>query len=168
MTTNRYNDAMNRIGAAGVYGKGFAFVGEPELAAVEARLGYSLPADYREFIRSYGLASGTGNVRFRNMDDPSHVESSVDVFYGIRPDVSKELLGHKDGFGDLLPAHILPVGSGSGGQFCLSLAGTDLGCVYWWSPHGGAADAYDEMELVARSFDGFVNSLILADDDYQN
>ena len=161
--TDPYDSAMRRIQARHVRDEPFARLGASQLSEIERRLGHPLPEEYREFVSRYGFATGGGSTKFSNMDGPSEIESSVNVFYGLRPGDSYDLLNVKEGFGDLLPSHILPIASSPGGQFCLSLAGDDRGMVYWWPPHGASPDPLDDMELVARSFGSFVNSLVLVD-----
>lgn len=157
---NRYDAVMSQIHASPIRGGGgFAQLDEARLTSVESRIGFPLPADYREFLSKYGFTAGTGDVRFR--DAESEIESSVGAFYGVDPEHRADLVGMKEGFGDRLPAWILPVASSAGGLFCLSLAGEDLGSIFWWSPHRGSPDPLDDLELVAPSFDAFINSLIV-------
>ncbi|OWK43437.1 hypothetical protein FRUB_03036 [Fimbriiglobus ruber] len=39
------------------------------------------------------------------------------------------------------------------------MSGDDQGRVYWWPPHRGSPDPYDDLELIAYNFDTFVRSL---------
>jgi hypothetical protein len=157
---NEYDNDMRRIGARRVRADHFTELSETELKSVERRLGYALPADYREFLRKYGMATGTGDVKFTNMNDPEEIESSVDVFYGVGDGDTYDLLGQKHAHRESMLPHILPIASSPGGHFCLSLAGNDRGKVYWWELHSDR----DNLELVANSFRSFVNSLRVVED----
>ena len=153
--TNRYDDMMQRIRASHVRRGDFALLSDKELNEVELQLGFTLPEDYRHFLSKYGLTMSESDVKFGNMDDPSETESSVDVFYGVEAGDGYDLLNIKEGHGDALLPHILPIASSSGGHFCLSLAGDDRGRVYWWAVHSDP----DDLEPVGYSFDSFVRSL---------
>lgn len=157
--TNRYDAVMHRIGAIPVRGDSFRVLMEADVLGLEKQLGYALPDDYREFICKYGLSAWDGEVRFRNMDDPSEIETSVDVFYGIAPGDTYDLVYKKKLFGERLPPQFLPIASSPGGHIVLALTAPDRGNVYWWSPHRCSPDPRDDMELISRSFDSFVNSL---------
>lgn len=156
-----FEAVMTRIRAARVDGEPFRTLDEATVAEAEREIGFPLPADYRAFVRRYGLAAGTGDVKFRNVDNEEELETSVDVFHQIRRGARQDLAGTKRAFEDFLPAHLLPIATGSGGHFCLSLHGNDIGCIYWWSPHSASLDPADDFELVGRDFSSFVNSLTL-------
>lgn len=131
-----------------------------DIRNLEREIGYSLPPDYRDFLMKYGLTAGRGDTRFTNADNPDEVETSVDVFYGFKPGDTYDLQGMRNTFSDRLPSHLLPVASGAGGEFCLSLAGEDVGRVYWWFQETGEVQSADDLEPISDSFAGFVRSLI--------
>jgi cell wall assembly regulator SMI1 len=139
-------------------------VTEDDIRSLERELGYPLPHDYRAFLMKYGLAAGRGDTRFTNADYPAEAESSVDVFYGLKAGDTYDLREVRRTFSDRLPAHLLPIASGSGGEFCLSLAGEDTGKVSWWFQETGRVQSPDDLELIADSFAGFVNSLICVEE----
>jgi len=159
---NKYDSVMQRIRYR--YVPGQVPVTEDALREFEARIGYTLPADYRTFLLKYGMCAAAGGTRFRNTDDPEQIESSVNVFYGLKPGDTYDLFENRRILGDRLPAHLLPFASGSGGDFCVSLQGEDAGRIYWWYPHGGTDDPYEDLELVAHDFDGFIESLTVCEE----
>jgi hypothetical protein len=139
-------------------------VTEDDLRGLEREIGYPLPSDYRTFLMKYGLAAGRGDIRFMSQDNPDEVETSVDVFYGLKTGDTYDLRKVRQTFSDRLPPHILPVVSGSGGEFCLSLTGEDTGRVYWWFQEIGRVQSPDDLEPIADSFTDFVNSLVCVEE----
>lgn len=156
---NKYDETMGRLNCHRIGAGDFTPPTAEDFQHFEQVIGYSLPGDYRAFLSKYGGTAGGGNTRFGNLDDPTQEESSVEVFYELRTGGRQDLLGKRESFGDVIPSHILPIASSPGGQIVLSLAGDDFGRLYWWSPHRGSADPYDDFELIAYDFDSFVNSL---------
>jgi SMI1-KNR4 cell-wall len=135
-----------------------------DIRNLEREIGYPLPPDYRDFLMKYGLAAGRGDTRFTNANDPEEVETSVDVFYGLKRGDTYDLRGMRRRFSDRLPPHLLPIASGSGGEFCLSLGGEDAGRVYWWFQETGKVQSAEDLEPIADSFAEFVNSLVCVEE----
>ena|SRR5581483_3928502 len=158
----KFDEAMARIHFR--YVRPPAPVRAEDIGAFEREIGYSLPPDYRDFLLKYGLATGSGDTRFTNADNPDEVETSVDVFYGLKPGDTYDLRGMRRTFSDRLPPHLLPVASGSGGEFCLSLAGEDAGRIYWWFQETGKVLSPADLEPIADSFAQFVNSLVCVEE----
>jgi len=159
---SKYDSVMQRICYR--YVPGHEPVTENGLQSLEANIGLALPDDYRTFLLKYGMSAGEGDTRFRNLDESEQIESSVDVFYGLKPGHTYDLLEKYRMFRNRLPAHVLPFASGSGGHFCLSLTGEDAGRIYWWDPHGDNEAPYENLELVAYDFDSFINSLTICEE----
>lgn len=124
----------------------------------ERVIGHNLPSDYREFLLDYGLTAGNGATRFTPHDDPDEA-SSVDVFYGLTPGHSYDLEVNRATFTDQFPSHLIPIGCGSGGQFLLSLAGANVGAMYWWFQESGIVQSEDDLEHIADNFSQFMASL---------
>jgi hypothetical protein len=160
---NKYDDLMDRIKYRYIRGNGQLH--ESSLKRLEIAIGYSLPPDYREFLSKFGFTAGGGRTHYGQFDNPdAEEEASVDVFYGIREDEAYEsydLQNIHEGFGDVLPGHLLAIASSPGGQILLSLAGDDAGRVYWWTPEWGPPDPDEDLIPLAWSFDTFVRSLRL-------
>jgi hypothetical protein len=132
-------------------------VRDDDIRSFEEELGCPLPASYRLFLKKYGLAAGKGDTRFSTGGE---VASAVDVFYGFKPGDNYDIRDNWESYSDELPGNLLPIASGSGGQFLLSLAGEDKGTIYWWLPEYGPVDSTDDLEPVSDNFDQFVNSLV--------
>ncbi|HJZ59128.1 MAG TPA: SMI1/KNR4 family protein [Gemmataceae bacterium] len=159
--SNPFDTAMSRINYR--YVRQPDQVTEESLRQFEQEIGLPLPVGYRTFLAKYGLSAGKGDTRFTNPDD-GKVETSVDVFYGLKAEDDYDIRAIRSDFADDLPAHLLPIASGSGGHFCLSLAGDDAGAVYWWFPETGPVESEEDVEPIADSFEQFVNSLVRVED----
>jgi hypothetical protein len=138
---------------------------EDRLRGFEQEIRYSLPADYRTFLKKYGFACGRGDTRFKKPEDRDDPGTSVGVFYGLKAGDKYDLRTLKATFADRLPDHLLPFTSGSGGEFCLSLSGDDAGCVYWWFQETGPVESVDDLEPIADNFTEFINSLFCLEGD---
>jgi len=92
---NRYDVKMHEFGvwrpeSITAYGTPVS-ISESALASFESELGYSLPADYREFLRDYG--GSEAHISFpltENIDNKQHV--GLSCFFGISHGIN--LLNH--------------------------------------------------------------------------
>jgi hypothetical protein len=130
---------------------------EPAVQLFERGLGYPLPTDYRSFLLHYGLTAGRG-TKFTPPTKPGEA-SSVGAFYGLTPNHNYDLEAQRETYSADLPAHYLPIASGSGGQFLLSLTGENAGAVFWWFPEEGEVTSEEDLEPIAESFTAFMNAL---------
>jgi SMI1 / KNR4 family (SUKH-1) len=153
---NPFDKVMKRIRYRTLPGR--QATNETAVQRFEALLGHRLPADYREFLLAYGLTAGRG-TKFTPPDDPEEA-SSVDVFYGLTPGHSYDLDVNRSTFADRLPSHLLPIASGSGGQFLLAVSGRNTGAVYWWFTESGPVDSDDDLELISDNFAQFMEALV--------
>ena len=152
-----FDTAMSRINSR--YVRKPDAVTDATLVSFEQEIGHQLPAGYRAFLAKFGLSMGTGVTRFTNPTS-GEIETSVGVFYGLKPQDIHDIRDIRDSLSEFLPDNLLPIASGSGGHFCLSLAGDDAGTVYWWFPETGSVTSDEDLEPVANSFEDFVNSLV--------
>lgn len=63
-----------------------------------------------------------------------------------------------------IPDNFLPIGDDFGGNIiCISIRGNNFGKIYFWDheedTYEGEYPSYENVHLVADSFDGFVNLL---------
>ncbi|MCZ2340641.1 MAG: SMI1/KNR4 family protein [Bacteroidales bacterium] len=161
---NKYNNVMNRVRVYPVKTQEFIELNRVQIDSLENAIGHKLPEDYAHFLLKYGVSAGDGDVRYGDINDPLKSSSPVEVFYGIKTGDTYDLYQKKSGFGDRLPSRLLPIASSPGGQICISLAGDDFGCIYWWDQHGVSANPMDDCELIGSSFDTFITSLCLVDE----
>lgn len=138
---------------------------QAHIAGLEAELRVDLPDDYRAFLARYnggrpkprffpirGVAADEFGVvqRFFSVGGPARVPDLVWYF--------RTLKGR-------IPSDLFPIaGDGSGNIICISMAGLNRGVVYFWDhdkeywPPG-----YDNVYLVAESFNKFLDSIYFQD-----
>jgi len=156
-----HDEIMERIKYWVVGGGGRQSLSAEDITRFEETIGFALPGDYRAFVTKYGGTAGGGHTCYSTDDDPDEADASVEVFYDLNPNGMYDLAGIRESFGDDVPRHLLPIASSPGGQIILSLSGEDRGQVYWWSPHRGSSEFYDDLIPISRTFDGFLCSLSL-------
>jgi cell wall assembly regulator SMI1 len=133
------------------------------LAEAEQRLGFIFPTDYREFLlRQNGGRPTPSEFAFTDPDgDPS--DSLVDFFYSIYDGTLNNLeLKHRTfTLGERMPPNIVPIANDPfGNQICMSVAGDDVGRVYFWDHELETGEpTYENMSLIANSFTEFLSSL---------
>ena len=124
------------------------------LTAFERRIRRLLPADYRDFL-----------LRYNGGIPPWHVIRSSDIgdlgvqlFYGIRKDEPFDIdVAHERTRGRW-PDRFLAIAIDSfGNAFCLSLAETDAGTIYFWDHEAAPVEPGSEHNLfpLANSFAEF-------------
>jgi hypothetical protein len=123
-------------------------------AAIEADLGRSLPADYKEFVREYGQCGFEAYVaapvepRF-----PLGTRCMITAFFGMRVDHDYFVLKERETYRGRMPLHVLPIAEDPGGNiFVLSGGGDDHGAVFYWDhehvdlPRGRVTEMAGELE----------------------
>lgn len=156
---------------------------EAQLNDIEARLGYALPADYKEFLRGYGgeylLYRGVVYpVTFENYVDFETIflffdaSSQTDIAEGYSSALGSDTevsgyLGMSVVNGKTYdlnqveygwPPELMSIACDKGGnQICLALFGLRPGAIFFWvnAPSAGDQNVY----LVADSFDDFMHLL---------
>ena len=155
---------------------------EAHLKAIEAQLGYSLPKDYREFLRDYAKIRFP-SAEFTMVENGQPAEFSIFMFYGSTEestlaDVYYEVQANlefdensEDYPGIYLvrditvpltelgwPKELLPIGSDQGGnQICLALFGLHPGAIFFW--RSNPLLDQQNLYLIASSFDEFMHML---------
>ncbi len=131
------------------------------LKALEQSWGFYLPNDYRYFILEHN--GGRPEPRYYNFKEQL-VGSDVHTFFGIYKDPNYNLLCKLRDMGSRIPCDCFPVACDScGNLICIVIKGSDRGKIYFWDHELEAADgeepSYDNLTLIADSFDEFLNSL---------
>jgi len=157
----------------------------------EKMLGETLPSEYRQFLlRMNGVtfkASLVINTIESDDEDFLEYEYRLIALFGLvenphaaRPwpldaDERKKLRIQSDlrfsgqgaEFSERVPKHIIAIGCASyHSNVCISLAGSDRGTIYLWSPEmlfeeQGNVQTYDDLYLLDKTFNGFLDSLRL-------
>lgn len=136
---------------------------DQQIAEFEARLGYELPQDYKDFLRS----EGTGVVAYFN--EVTGFDADVAQFNDLVPrkrnamsiEMVMELLG------GALPLGVMPFAHDSGGaKFCLILSGALQGSVahydtqFDYDEDRVGRPAIDQMRVIAPSFTAFIQRVV--------
>jgi len=101
-----------------------------ELQAVEERIGFALPSEYKEFL----LNHNGGRPVLDGVRHEGHHFDFVGYFYAIRGEMYHDdfvrQLGEHNG---MIPEGYLPFGESPGGDvFCISMKEPAVGAVYHW------------------------------------
>lgn len=144
-----------------------------DITALEERVGYSFPQEYREHLLAYNGGFPDKQV-FAFEENGKQQSSDVDWFYAIYDGKYNNLdtaikmykLDEKR-----LPQHIIPIAHDSGGnQICISCGTEDYGKVYFWNHElevdysVAGDDDYSNLYLIADSFTEFINGLMSFDE----
>jgi hypothetical protein len=136
---------------------------EARLQLFESEVGYGLPKGYRSFLLRHNGGRPVPNImptpRF-----PGSAESTVQVFYGLDTELEcEELMWSYRLWIEDCPKNLLPIACDDGdNQFCVSLAGSDLGNVYYWDYYRevhAVSTRYPWTYLIANSFEEFLESI---------
>lgn len=143
---------------------------ESEIEGVEAALGSKLPADYRDFLKSFG-----GYLVFADSPWPNGPAETcrLSVFLGVLPrdgivkfDPLWYLLRVREMTADQRPPEILPIAMSSGNDyFCLRLDEKGYGWIYYWDRlvQFDCSD-YSGLYLLAGSFTEWMESLTISEE----
>jgi hypothetical protein len=139
----------------------------PQLAQLEARFGFTLPADYRALVIEYGGYSLPGFVEAPILE-PGHDDefAGVEVFFGVYgldqwglPN-PHDLLRNLNVYANRVPPGFLPIARAPGGNLiCLVIHGDHTGAVYYWDHETQG------VLLAARTFSDFLSALSPGDYD---
>ena len=145
---------------------------------LENKIGGILPNDYKEFLIDYGscLVFLEYYVLYPLLVPcPVGDRQCVELFFGFLPDDSYDLLKNYHTFKERLPPGFLPIAEeGMGNLTCICCAGENRGYVYFWQHDSweivredGTTYAED-LFLAAKSFDDFMRSLKIYDEDNED
>lgn len=133
---------------------------ESAIASLEKRLDIVLPSEYKEHILKYN----GGYPNKECFDTQGGGRSKIHYFYAIYDgkysNFEKSFNTFKVKEKRML-THILPIAHDDGGnQICISIGDNDYGYIYFWD-HEKETDepGYDNMYLIANSFNEFLDSL---------
>jgi hypothetical protein len=110
---------------------------ESLIRSFERQIGEDLPSDYRAFLTRYdGVSIGRGCA---DLLEPGPTDGiiSIETFFGFHAledngsPRSYDLEYEWDIFANYGPNKLLPIATGCGEKICISLVGSDRGCVYY-------------------------------------
>lgn len=136
---------------------------ESEITTWEKTQGFSLPADYRQFLLTVNGGRPTPDV----FDIPGAGASTVHTFNSLHDNSPYDLDEDMQAYSGRLPSRMITVASDDcGNVLAMSVSGNDLGFIYFWDheleadPHQGEdPESIDNLTMLTKSFQEFVDSL---------
>ena len=149
---------MNKISLQQTHGP----LEESFLGALEQMLGFKLPDNYRDFLKCNNGGRPQGRLVFHFFEEADG--SVLDNFYGIHPNHDLNLLKKIQYIGDRIPSDCFPIANDVFGNLILIVVkGRQRGKIYFWDhemeSEEGQEPTYENMTLVANSFEDFINGL---------
>jgi hypothetical protein len=135
--------------------------------AIERKIGYTLPEDYREYLRDFG---GSHFIYGANSTLTKHGLGVWACSYGILPNMPDDFMKAYHCYHPevwtwkhhrMLPG-VIPIGDvGDGDQICLVLTGRRRGAVFYWvADEEGDRPTLKNMRWLAPSFTALMDSLV--------
>jgi len=164
---NKYENKMNSLGSRPLrHPVGPA---TDQVRTIERELDCNLPADYLEFLESYGCHSPDPYTLFSFLEPyPGGERGILAVFFGADPKGTYDLLANYKTYQGRMPREFLPIADDPGGNIiCLAVKGPNKGAVYFWDHEeepilrGRPAPDYFNVYLIGASFDDFIATLVL-------
>jgi len=132
----------------------FESAGEQSILDLEGRLGFRLPADYREFLITFNGGSTSPNVFLINTVQG---ESTLSILFGITSRKAYDLWANALEAYEDMDRSMLPIGEDPGGnQIVMSLRADAYGKVYFCDHE---VPSPGNMSLLASTFTEFLNEL---------
>jgi hypothetical protein len=167
---NKYAQIIQELKGEFIYhssGRERVPVTQTDLDAVEKRIGYTLPPDYREFLQDFGAYRVYASFSISNPPQELRGGADVYVFYGLNAGYSVDLieLFEDNLLNSVIAPDLLPISGCEVGQACIFLDGPRIGQVYFWYREE-VFEGYDYSNLyfIANSFDDFIKNLRLIED----
>jgi len=129
---------------------------ESQIQLFETQIGYSLPRDYRQFLKTdNGGRPERVSIVFET--EGGKDESVVNYFYSLDDDSVYSLAERFDVFEDRVPPNMIPIACDAFGNQFLMRLGDERGAIYFWDHERENEDAEenDNVHLIADSFSQF-------------
>lgn len=130
-----------------------------DIDELEKRFG-EFPVEYRKFLLRYN-----GGIPIPNTIVTNNNERVVNFFFPIKSPANypEDFQVYWDEYGSRIPRGVLPIASAGGGDLILIVNnGINFGKVYYWDHNfeseRDASNYFDNVELIADSFDLLLNS----------
>lgn len=154
---NKYDQRMKQLMYFGdtIITQELRCVTDDELDEAERAIGYSLPDDYREFLRNYGEAFiGTGlDLLEPELAPEGFGGHLICSFYGVNSKhPGKDLVKEYQLRQRELPVGLLPIADGDYGLSFMSLGGETKGFIYCFGDGEFGDGENEKLYLLARSF----------------
>jgi len=140
-----------------------------QLAALEKKVGLSLPDDYRRFLIACNGGYVGGKVWFKGpTPEGKTADAGVHHIGGFREEWHFSLAANSECYKDRIPKVLLWVMDDPfGNAICVGLSGKHKGCVYFWDHENepddeewdGEIETAGNLQLLANTFTEFVSGL---------
>lgn len=136
---------------------------------LEETIGVLLPEDYKRILYLFSSSYFFKQIRFPTLDiipETGGRIGSINYMFG-RCSGSYNLLVNFDFYLDRTPASVMPIGGIGGCLICLGIKDGVTGKVYYWDSdyESDGNPTFDNMYLIANSFEEFIRSMESQDDD---
>ena len=130
---------------------------EAAIATFEAKRGFRLPGDYREFLLTANGGKPDPCAFQLALRSGPYTDSLVHWFHALGDDLESIA----DEMHRRIPPELLPIASDPGGNLvCIGVEGDARGKVYFWDhEHEVYPTGWSNVDLVADSFDAFLRGL---------
>ncbi|PLR78369.1 SMI1/KNR4 family protein [Bacillus sp. V3-13] len=138
----------------------FGAATEVDIRNLEEYLGFSLPEDYKTFLRKYN--GGTSKVRYSKFFVKElNQEIPLDVLYGIDVDQTFDLQRCHEEFEEDMLDQSLIIGDDPGSGLIVLITDPEHCGVYYWdhSFYFSQSNEDENTYKIADSFDLFINGL---------
>lgn len=140
--------------------KGFGQVSEEMIKRFELHIGFSLPDDYKQFLREYngGTAKGRNSTFFvKELNETI----PLDVLYGLGLDRAFDLVEWNKEYKDNLIPNSIIIGDDPGSGKIVLVMDPELEGVYYWDHafHFEQSNEEENTYKIAESFQAFLNGL---------
>jgi len=128
---------------------------------LERLTGYTLPADYREFLLHFAPSMFVRNVCFRPLEarPGGYPYEKAQAFFGLDENNIYDVIGNYNNTNDQYPAGMIPIAFDGGANRILLALDAPAGRIYYQSKFHG-----NKLYLCANTFTGFLNSCVIVDD----
>ncbi len=138
-------------------------INETELNKTETELGLKFPKSYRQFLLKNNGGRPSLNV-FPIYGDSADTHGLINWFLCIDAKDDNDIVRSMALHAGRYPKNFLQIAEDPGGNaICLSVGGNEYGKVYFWDHENEVAEGeepgYQNVYLIANSFDEFLNSL---------
>lgn len=138
---------------------GFGKATKEMISKFEEHIGFSLPEDYRNFLREYN--GGTPKIKYSAFDVEELKEKiPLDVLLGIGVPKFDLWKRNDEYFDDLLPKTII-IGDDPGVGMIVLINGNEMKGIYYWdhSHYFEQSNDDNDIYMITESFQAFIDGL---------
>lgn len=139
-------------------------IGNVELDDLERKYQFSLPEEYRNFLRTNNGGHPTPEAFSARYNDGSERESIIDYFFEVGtkgPYIIDSTINNLQVLDQRISRDVIPIANTPFGDLiCLGVKGKAAGKVFFWNLEDDEDNApVEDLGLIANSFQEFIDSL---------